>query len=116
MIKYATPVRLNTPQHCLYTFKDQADNVIDLTTYVSVFLEVKRQSGVSSTTPAEFNGPKTGGQVQLPTFTFTQDGTWYLQFYCIDSSENKLFGEPLQVTVVDNLEDLVANQPVTDGK
>lgn len=110
MIQYRNPVRLNTPQELDYTFQDMAGVIIDLTPYVSVSLEVKVQGAVYSTVAAVFSSPQTSGLVKTASYTFTAAGTWTVQFVCVDSGGNKLFGEPLQVNVYDNVEDLVIDQ------
>jgi len=110
MIQYRKPVRINVPEVLRYTFKDQDNNIIDLTNYATVWLESKLQGQVYSTTASTFINPQTSGQVQLLGFVFPTVGTWNIQFYCVDSMGNKLFGEPLQVMVVPNVENLSLDQ------
>lgn len=106
MISYRYPIRMKTPQHFLYTFKDQDDNVIDLTAYVSVVLELKFQGAVFASVASSFVSPKTAGVVELASQAFTTPGIWDGQFVCTDGTGLKLFGEPIQFKVVKNIEDL----------
>jgi hypothetical protein len=110
MITYRTPVRNNTPQTITYTFKDQNNNVIDLTNMVSASLELKLQGQVFTTVTATFNTPRTAGGVQVAAYTPVGVGVWTAQFYVTDSGGNKYFGEPIQFTVVPNVEDLAVSQ------
>jgi hypothetical protein len=111
MIQYPIPIRNNTPQKVgPYTFLDQNGNVIDLTLYASASLEIKQQGFVFATVPATIMAPATNGQVQVLSYTFVGIGIWDVQFYFTDSSGKNYYGEPLQIRVVANVEDLTLSQ------
>ena len=114
MIQYRIPIRNNTPQPLVYTFKDQNQNIIDLTNYVSASVEIKQGGQVLATLAASFVTPKTGGQVKyLPAYTFIGLGPWSVQFFVQDGSGNRVFGDILLITVVPNVEDLGLTQNPT---
>lgn len=109
MIQYRTPVRINTPQFLTYTFTDQNKAPINLSNYITCFMEVKQQGFVFATVAATIQSASSG-IVQLSTYTFLSAGVWNVQFYCVDGGGNRLFGEPLQVLTYDNVEDLALTQ------
>lgn len=111
MIQWRISVRRNTPQIIgPYTFKDQDEVVIDLTPYVSVWLLIKHQGELVATLPAVVVSPATAGQAKVASYTFASVGTWSVQFYAQDGAGNKVFGEPLQLKVVANVDDLTLSQ------
>ncbi len=80
--------------------------------YTSVSVELKLQGEVYSTETAAFVS-KAAGTVKLAAYTFTTVGQWMAQFYCVDGSGNKLWGEPVIFTVVKNTEDAGTNEILT---
>ena len=106
MTQYQKPVRLNTPQLVQYTFRDETQTIIDLTPYVSCSLELKLQGQAYSSTIAAIVAPATGGVVKCAGYIFTQPGIWNAQFVATDGGGHKLFGEPIEIRVVANVEDL----------
>lgn len=108
-VEYRTPVRMNVPQDIRYIFRDPDQVIIDLSAYTSVVLETKLQGAVYSTVTAAFDGAKTTGAVRVASLSFTTAGVWDLQFVA-DDGTNKLFGEPVQIKVVRNVENLDLNQ------
>lgn len=109
MIQYGTKVPNNTPQSLTYTFLDQNKNVLNLSNYVSVWLELKLYGQVYIVVPASFSN-QTLGVVTTPFYTFTSPGVWDVQFYCLDGTNNKLYGESLQIVVKPNVDDLALTQ------
>jgi hypothetical protein len=108
IIQYLFPVRNNVPQSLVYAYTDQNGNVIDLGNYVSVFVEIKQQDTIYSKLPAAFESQVDG--LVACTYTFVGVGVWTVQFLCVDGGGNELFGEPIQITVVPNTEDLALSQ------
>ncbi len=108
--RYAIPVQNDVSQTLNYTFKDQSNNIINLSTYVSVVLEIKRQGVIFTTQNATFISLGTNGQVQCTPVLPDGVGVWNFQFVCIDGSGNKLYGEILQVIVIHNVSDLALTQ------
>lgn len=109
MIQYRTLVRINTAQKIKYTFKDQNGAVINLTDYVSAFLEVKRQGDTFDTVDANITNA-IGGQVEVSTLVFDTAGVWEIQFYVMDAGGNTVFGEPIRFRAVLNVEDAALNE------
>src|SRR5438105_728378 len=109
-IRYKTPVRNNVPQGLTYTFKDQNNVVIPLTGYVTAWCEFKLQGQVFATVAAIIVNPTSAGNVQVTTWTPIGIGIWDAQFYCVDGSGSKLYGEPIQFQVVANVDDLTLVQ------
>ena len=105
-IQYQQPVRNNVLQNLVYTFKDEANATIDLTAYISCSAEAKLQGAAYASVAADFFTPRTSGQVQVDAYAFVGPGIWDIQFVCVDDSGNKLYGEPIQITVVKNVDDL----------
>lgn len=104
MLKQNQPVRRNVPQRIEYTFVDQTGNPIDITIYGSVAFEAKVQGQTFSSVAAAFGGST--GLAFVDSFIFNAAGIWTIQFYCA----GKLYGEPLQVIVAANVEDMTTNQ------
>ena len=113
MIQLVKPVRKNVPQQPKYTFLDENNAIIDLTNYVSAAFEAKVQGAIYSTTVATIVSPPTLGQVLLAFFTFTTTGIWTIQFVCMDVGGGKLYGEPMQLTVIDNVDDMSLQELLT---
>lgn len=106
-VQYIIPIRLNTPQVIgPYTFVDQDGVVIPLDDYVSCMLELKKQGVIYDSIASVILTPASEGKVKLASYTFVAQGIWDLQFYVTDGSGNRVFGEPLQIRVVKNVEDL----------
>ncbi len=109
MIQYRIPIRSNVPQLLQYTFKDQSGSPINLSNYVIAALEIELQGtaflafGASITNSA-------AGQVQYSNYTFATTGVWTVQFRVMDIAGNRLYGEPVQFTVVPNVEDMTGSQ------
>ena len=112
MILYGGPVRENVPELVRYTFLDENGAIIDLTSYVSVALYIKVQGTLYASIVADFLSPTTAGVVQATGVTFTSAGAWAAQFVCTDASGGKLYGEPIGITVVPNVDNLGINQPM----
>jgi hypothetical protein len=109
MQQYQVPLRNNNAQVFVYTFKDQSNTVIDLTNAVLAFMEVKLYGQLYATIAATINLPPSAGVVQA-SYMPTVIGIWTVQFYTVDGLGNKLYGEPLQITVVPNVDDLALSQ------
>lgn len=111
-IQYRIPIRRNVPQAIgPYTFKDQNGNIIPLTNYITFNCEVKVQGALYQILAAQLTGLPATGQVQtINPFAFPSVGTWDVQFVCIDGSGNNLYGEPIQINVVPNVDDLALTQ------
>lgn len=106
MLKYDFPVRASTPQLLTYTFLDETRTVIDLTNFFTVVVELSNGGLVPPLVlAASFSGSKTLGVVQANE-SFPSAGIWQAQFVCKDSFGNRLEGEPIQVRVVSNIDDL----------
>jgi hypothetical protein len=111
MKQYQIPVRLNTPQGFNYTFRDQNNQIIDLTQYDTATLTTKVQGAVFATNDAMIQSPPTAGQVALASLAFTVPGVWDAQFSVTQTSSGiVLWGEPIQFTVVPNVPDLALSQ------
>lgn len=111
MKQLALPVRNNSLIGPItYTMKDQNGNIINLTPYSSAFMEIKQQGFLVATISATILSPPTMGQVQVASHTFSGIGIWQIQFYVMDNSGNKVYGEPLQFNCVPNEDDLTLNQ------
>jgi hypothetical protein len=93
-----------------YTFCDQNGSIISLVSYASAWLELKLQGQLYATISATILSPATSGQVEVSSYTFTQLGIWMAQFYVQDGIGNKTYGEPVQFTVVANVDDATLNQ------
>lgn len=107
MLKYDFPVRASTPQLLTYTFLDETRTVIDLTNFFTVVVELSNGGLVPPLVlAASFNGSKTLGVVQANE-SFPSAGIWQAQFVCKDSFGNRLEGEPIQIRVVSNIDDLI---------
>ena len=110
-IEFNDPVRINMPVELgPYTFlksKTQGGGIINLTTAfipVSVWCELKRQGAAMVTVSGSIvDGP--GGIVHVASYTFTGVGIWQYQFYCLNASGAKLWGEPVQFYAAKNEED-----------
>ena len=106
MQAYRQEIRLNTPQEIIYTFKDQAGNVIPLDDYTQVFLQVKCQNKARKPDiAADFVTPKADGTVRHAGYAFTEIGVTMAQFYCVDGAGAELWGDPLNFRVAGNVED-----------
>lgn len=106
MKQFRKPVRKDDPRLISYTFRDLAGVVIDLTDRFTVLLKVKKVGGTYETVTAEFDGAKTTGKVKYSGYAFAAAGIYNIQFDALDSFLNQLHGDPAQVTVVNNVEDL----------
>lgn len=109
MIEYRKKIRRQTPQTIQYTFKDHNKSIIPLTDYAVVVIEAKCQDQVMIATDAEFQD-KSLGTVISYRFKFPTIGVWDVQFYCVDHYGDRLYGEPLQLRVVKNVDDLDAGE------
>lgn len=105
MQQFSFPVRVNTPQVFEYSFTDSSGTPIDLTGYEVVVLELKCQGFVFSMTAAEVVDPS-AGKVRKVDQAFTQVGLWIAQFYFVNSSGRRVYGDPVQFKVVKNIDDL----------
>jgi hypothetical protein len=108
MKKHLYPVRANTPQRFEYTFRDQANAVIDISDYDNCYLMVKRQGDAYD--PADWmivaeKDVGTPGKVFYDGFAFG-DGEWVAQFKVQLGTGEAIYGEPLRLKVVLNIEDL----------
>ena len=112
MITLTRPVRINMPVKIgVYTFTDQDGTVINLTTdfvAVSVSCELKLYGAAYSTVSGSLVSSGTTGQVQVASNTFTVEGSWTYQFYCVNGAGAKLWGEPVRFDAAENVEDLGA--------
>jgi hypothetical protein len=104
MVPWTTPVRVGTPQLFNYTFLDQNRNVISLTPYATVILEVSQQgqSPPFETQAGSFVSPPLGQVTAI--YAFESPGIWQAQFVCYDPFGNPFYGEPIQVRVVANID------------
>lgn len=71
-------------------------------------LEVK-VVGQAAVTVAGTITDAVAGVVKVDAYTFDTSGVWTAQFFCTDGSGNKLYGEPLQFNVVDNVDNMGLN-------
>ena len=110
MYEHRPPARMNSPHQFFYTFRDQDLNVIDLTDYTVVYFTVKRQDDNYESFEATFDGSKTLGKVKFATYSFTHEGLYNVQFVVADSVGQKRWGDPAQVTVVKNVDDLTTSE------
>lgn len=109
MIQYRKPIRMNTPQRLEYTFKDYSNTAIDLSAYDSVYVQVKHQGDDVEEEVAAFVS-KPDGTVRYVGYTFTQDGEWIIQFRAAIGTGDSLYGEPIRIRVVENADNLDANE------
>lgn len=110
MYQHRHPVRLDTPQLVKFTFRDQGMAIIPLGGYTSVSLLVKREGLAYTSLAAEFDGAKAEGKVKYEGLTFDIGGTWNLQFVAVDNLGHKLYGDPAEVKVTENVDSIpVAN-------
>jgi hypothetical protein len=109
MIQFRTPVRNKTPQYIQYIFLDVNQTPIDLSTYISCFMEMKLQGVVYGAVQANFISAA-AGLVAMPSYSFSGVGVWDIQFNAEDPAGNRIFGDVLQITVVPNVEDLTIEQ------
>lgn len=105
MIQYRPKVRKDTPQRLVYVFRDQNKAVIDLGGYTSVSFQAKRQGATNAAVSADFVS-KPAGSVSMESYTFAATGLWHAQFFCTHPDGHKLYGEPIEITVVPNTNDL----------
>lgn len=109
MKQWRYPVRMNTPQRLDYVFRDLSDAVIDLTSYLSVSLLVKREGEELITLVADF-GTRTAGAVFYDAYQFLTEGSWTAQFVALNAASKPVYGEPVRMTVVKNVDDLALDE------
>lgn len=108
---YRKDVRARVPQRMNYTFYDETNAIIDLTNY-SVVKIILRLDGHDDTIMAgQFNGAKTTGRVYADV-PFYPHGIWQAQFLATSVNADPLYGEPIQVKVRANEDDLSAADPI----
>ena len=97
----------------VYTFRKLENGMmepISLMDYATVTLLTKRTGAAYGTVAASFDGNKLFGKV-LANVKFTAAGIWDLQFVATKGDGiTKLFGEPLQVTVAKNIDELTTEE------
>jgi hypothetical protein len=109
MYEHRQPVRMSDPQVVSYRYRDQDGVTIDLTNYVAVYLLVKYQNAVYETAVGRFED-KVAGKVAFDDYVFQFNGIWVLQFVSVDGLNKTRHGDPAQVKVVKNTEDLVGEE------
>lgn len=109
MQQFRWPVRKDSPVSFDTAFKNpMTRQAIDLSGYQSVHIEVKKQGGTYDTVDAEF-GDRTLGEAFLVGFEFDESGDWTVQFYAVNANGKRVYGEPIRITVADNVRDLAVN-------
>lgn len=111
MIVFPKRIYQGSPVPLEYTFTDENDNIIDLTGYASITLELKIQGSLYASVDAAFVSPRSGGQAVCGAYSFPLAGTWNAQFIAVDSLGNLLPGEIVSFVVVPRVRDLTINQP-----
>lgn len=113
------PVRINMPVEIgPYTFTDRDGVVINLTTdfvAASVSCEIKRKGDAYSALTV-LSGSfivAANGTVHVTSYTHTASGIWTYQFYCVNGSAQKLWGEPVQYEVAGNVPQMDVNTLLT---
>jgi hypothetical protein len=109
MIQYRKPIRNNSNQQFSYTFKDENGSLVDLSSAVSVYLELKLQGIVFTTVPAVVVSA-VAGTVSVASYKLTGLGPWTAQFFAVDFLGTIVPGEPIQFEVVSNVEDLLLDE------
>lgn len=100
------PVRKRVPQRLEYTFKDGGAAIIALDAYLTANLDVKLNGQLYDTMSASFVAPRSSGKVEKAVYVFDEAGVWQVQFWCETTEGSPLFGEPIEILVVENVEDL----------
>lgn len=113
MIEMREKVRRNSPQYIEYQFRDMNRQAIDLTDFLFTKMEAKMQGKLYVESEAEFAADRTTGKVFIPRYKFMWAGLWDIQFYAVNETGDRVYGEPIQFTVVKNVSDLDIDQ-ITD--
>jgi hypothetical protein len=104
--QFRWPIRKDSPVSFDTVFKNPMTRmVINLSGYVSVSVEIKRQDGAYEAVEAEF-GYQTLGEAFLVGYEFDMAGDWTVQFVATNASGGEVFGEPIRITVAENVRDL----------
>lgn len=106
MIQYRFPVRMDTPQDLECFMRNRAGTALDLTGYLSVTVHVKKQGDDEDVQDAQFDADPTTGRVFYNGYRFDSEGTWFAQFYAVNSTGATVHGEPVRLKVVKNLDGL----------
>jgi hypothetical protein len=107
VIPWTTPVRAGTPQSLNYTFTDQNQNPINLAGYtISLLLQLQGQAA-PVTLGAQIVS-SVAGTVTCP-YTFATPGIWQAQFLAQNQNGPPVYGEPVQVRVVSNVDTAAGN-------
>jgi len=106
MIQYRYPVRMETPQDLECFMRNRAGTALDLTGYTAVTVHIKKQGDDEEVLDASFGTPTTSGRVYYNGYQFASEGTWFVQFYVVNSSGATIHGEPVRLKVVKNVDDL----------
>jgi hypothetical protein len=104
--QFRWPIRKDSPVSFDTAFKNPMTRaVIDLSGYTSVHVEVKKQDGTYEELEAEF-GDQTLGEAFYVGYEFEEAGDWTVQFYVVNASGRRVYGEPIRITVAENVRDL----------
>lgn len=109
MYYHREPIRISTPQLLVYTFRDQNGIIFPLTGYTSVILVSKREGSFYNTAVGDFLDAAQG-KVKLDLFTFSDAGTWNIQFVASDGNNRMYWGHPASVTVLKNVNSLTRDE------
>ena len=119
-VQYDEAIRINMPVTLgIYTFTDANDDTaIDLTTdfvATAVYCEIKRKGDAYSaaTQLAGAFVSAAAGTVKVTSHTHTVAGVWTYQFYCVNASAAKLWGEPVQYVVYGNVPNMATGDLLT---
>lgn len=108
---YKTKVRARVPQKLTYTFFDETNTIIDLTNYPTCKVMAILDGQVKADTAGQLVGLPTAGTVTA-SLPFPTPGVWQAQFVAYDTINRPLYGEPIQVKVAANEDDVLAGQPL----
>jgi hypothetical protein len=111
VIQLREKVRRNSPQYLEYQFCNNT-TPLDLTDYTDARLEAKVQGKYYVLSEAEFMD-RVNGKVKVERYKFMWVGVWDIQFFVVNPTGDRVYGEPMQFTVVKNVDDLDLDQ-ITD--
>jgi hypothetical protein len=104
------PARKLSPHRIENVVRDpETDAIADLTDYTIATLLAKPQDGALVTLSAQF-GSRPAGEVFYPGYKFPTAGDWTLQFKIYTTFGDAVYGDPVRVTVAENLDDLDAEE------